>query len=94
MSIARRWFESLPPALRHVIQLEVIAKYDVPSDEQIEEAPELISKPWSMDAMGIAPEWRAPVQAAIDDLARRLGRTKKPKKQPAKQRATKKARRR
>ncbi len=69
MSVERDWFDKLDPEMRALV-LEVIAMRDNPTDEQIAEAPALIAKSWSFDAIGIPVDKRPALEAAIGELAK------------------------
>jgi hypothetical protein len=77
VSAARDWFDALDAEMRGLV-MQVLALRNDPTDEQIEEAPDLIAKSWQLDAIGIAPDKQPAVKAAIGALAEKLragGRT-------------------
>jgi len=71
MSAARDWFDALDADLRALV-LQVIASHGDPTDEQIEEAPDLIAKSWSLDAIRIPADKRLVLKTAIGELADKL----------------------
>ena len=75
MSVEREWFDKLDPETRALV-LEVIAIRDNPTDEQIAEAPDLIAKSWSLDAIGIPVDKRPALETAIGELAKQLRATR------------------
>jgi hypothetical protein len=71
MSVARDWFDDLDAEMRALV-LQVLALAKDPTDAQIEEAPDLIAKPWRLDAIGIPTERQPALKAAIGELAAKL----------------------
>ena len=76
MPAARDWYAALAPDLRDYIRKQVLALSGEPTDEQIEELPDLIKPAWRLDMMQISAEMRPPVLAAIAELAAALEKPK------------------
>jgi hypothetical protein len=69
MSTVRNWYEQLSQEVAALVRQLVAA--DDPSDEQLEEAPDL-TKDYTIDALGLSDDDRTKLEAAVTDLEARM----------------------